>query len=136
MFDRDRDGHITFLDANPWVRRGWFASRAERSAIPLHDRGDQLGDHDKCVGRKNIESRPKREAHSETSDEDAGPGKGARAAAPQHGQRILRAVRPARHQALMAMAIMTILAGVAGQRQLGAVGGPGSSKDNPGFHGI
>ena len=54
---------------------------------------------------------------------------------PSTAEGILRAVRPARHQALMA-GRDEILAGVASERQLGAVGGPGSSEDNPGFHGI
>ena len=131
----DSLGHITFLDADTRVLQGVFRDRAERPAVPLQDRRNQLGDDDKCFRRQNIERRPQGEPHSEPPDEDARPGQGARPATPQYTEGVLRAVRPARHQGLMA-GRDDILAGVGSEGQLGSIGGPGPPEDNPGFHGI
>jgi hypothetical protein len=46
--------------------------RTERTAIPLHQRGYQLGDDDRGAGRQQIERRAQRKSHTESADQAAG----------------------------------------------------------------
>ncbi|PYQ94868.1 MAG: hypothetical protein DMF97_17800 [Acidobacteria bacterium] len=128
-----RGANVTLLDAHAWIVQRMFRQRSERTVVPHQDGGNELGDHDACSRRKNVECRAKRKTHAEAANKHPGSRERPRVIAAQHGERVLRAVTAARHQTL-AIGEDEVLTRVTDQRQLGAVECTCPSEDFPGLH--
>ena len=113
-----RSHHVADVDlAAPVVERP-AGQLAHQPPVPVDQRRRQLGDHHLGVGGDPLQRGPRREPQPHAAHQDGAAV--ARLLQRQLGQRVLRAVLPARHQHLAAVADHPLVV-AAGQHHLGAV---------------
>ena len=126
-------GDVIDFDADATVRERICGERGERAAIPVDDGGDDFGDDNERVGRKQIERGAQGETHAEAADEDGGLLQSGRAAAGERCQRFFRAVHAAGHEAL-AVGEDDVFVGATGELEDGAVARECLAEKFDGFH--